>query len=274
MWIHLRNEEKEAELNLNFTLFFSVKGMDYKNILKQIIEFYNCSTEEVDDWFKAAFDDFEAVKHDPHMSAYRNKLDKSILQKNYEYFKKTYLPKEKTEKTKIDIILKKINDYKVPKNKPAGKVVVQQDDNTVVMSDGSLALIYNNMDDIFVEEQFGNLNNIDYAKKIVSTLVDNSKKGNYLGTIKFIDIKNISITGYVKYEGYIFDMKPLVKLLDKKETIEVSFNREFSRSSCALILTQRNFVESTTIAILAVNTKINPITDDDIIYDLESIVNP
>lgn len=257
MWVKLKNEKETAFMNINFTVFFSVKGLQHKEALKQMINSFGCSIEDVTSWFETAINEFNTKKVDFVLCGSPTLPE---LMKNYEYFKKTYLPKEK-----INPMVKKINAYK-PKfgvTSMLKKLVIQHDPNTIVMVDSSICLIYNKVGGVSIEEQYGT-GNLSYFKNAVSKLVNDSTIGEIREDVSLNELKNIASTGFIQIGDSFFDVTPVTKFLNNKEKITVTFNKTFGvKSQPAMIFTQKNFIESTTIVLSAISCRI---PDDAIIY--------
>ena len=259
MWIHLKNDKERATLNMNVAVFFGLHGLQHKEALKQIINFYGCSVEEVSTWFETSIEEFNN-KEVEYSGSYTGIPRLSELMRNYEYFKKTYLPKEK-----LSYVEKKINSYKSKFGfmNTLDKLVIQQDRNTVIMADSLIFFIYHSIEEISVKENYGT-GDLSYFKNLSSEIIVDSTKGESRGTMSFNELKNIACTGYIQIGNSYFDVAPVIKLLDKKEIIDVTYNDNIGRwSRKALIFTQNNFIESTTVIL---NPRKIQISEDTIIY--------
>lgn len=101
--LHLENKEKRAEINLDFVKFFSTKSeviiedlrkrnknLKHKDMIKNMIEVFNVSPSQINEWFKEAM----------------TEVDNDVIRKNYEDFRKKYLNE------KIDPFVEKMNKHK------------------------------------------------------------------------------------------------------------------------------------------------------------------
>lgn len=234
MWIHLKNEKEKATLNLNFTLFFSVAGLDHKKALKQIINFYGCSIDEVSLWFETAIEEFHEGNVRCNIAKGIPKLDK--LEANYEYFKKTFISTDKSAP-----IIRKIYEHK-PKfsfTDSLDKAILQYDNTTVVMIDSMIMLIYNNIYGATVKEQYNSEDKLP-IRNAISDIIEDIAESKTIDTVPFKKVKNIANAGYIQIENCYFDVQSVIKLLDSRMNILIGFNP----SRKTMILTQRNLTES------------------------------
>lgn len=239
--VNLENKEKRASLNLNFTAFFSVKGTDYRTMLKQMIDFYGCSIEEVNSWFEEALNNYEQGK------VLVKNSSRETLEKNYEYFKKTYLKDKVTSKSSI---ISKIENFKytsLDNAKDTLKKLYKLEDDLILMNTDKVILIYKGLGniDIGVEK----LKDDTIFKRDADNLVELVTTAKYLGTYQGRELKKISNVAYLEHNDKFFDIKCAFSIFDSKADIDVLWMDKLRYVSDLLILKQTNASGTITMVI-------------------------
>lgn len=248
MWIHLKNEEARATLNLNFTVFFSITGLEHKKALKQIVYFYGCSVKDIDDWFKIAIEEFHEDEVRCDIANGIPKLDKLIH--NYEYFKKTYITSELTTP-----IVKRIYKYEPKFNysDSLDKCIMQYDNNTIILADSMLFLMYDSIFNVSAKEQYA-IEDKQLMIDIASNIREAPIASGYIHIKPFNKLKDIADVGYLQVDDCFFDIKPALQFLDTKSKVLISSNIDFEgMPKNVIMLMQRNLVESVRILLSSIS---------------------
>lgn len=240
MILHLKNEEKQIEINLNFTSFFGKKHslssayqerkQNQKLLIKYLIEYFAPNREKgvqmVNDWFKQALTEMEG----------EDTVDGSwsVLNESYDCFRKNY------KLISIDTtppIIKKINSYKANK-----KDVVSR----ILLSDCLSALVTTN----FILYHYGDSRGLDIV--ISNNLIGGYEvifKNIYFDIInnfraqRDINLSELKIYDYLKANARCYDIKKYLKFFNSKEKIEISFIDSLNENIKSLIaLKQGNII--------------------------------
>ena len=220
MKIHLINENKRCEMNLDFTKFFSTKGekvngviisYDHKAMIRAIVETFEKGESYIEDLFKQALTE--------------NTSDKSILEKNYTLFKSMY--------KKEDSLIKKMNDFKI--KGLYHRLILN---NRSFLVSGHLFVIYDKTEGLKetnYEEGF-----IKTVNRIYEPIINKSVLISKLSVNK---LKKAVLLGHIQVNDKFYDFKKIFKYLNSKEEIEVrQFNNMLfiKQSDREILLTFNN----------------------------------
>lgn len=206
MKIHLINENRRCEMNLDFTKFFSTKGekvngvivsYDHRAMIRAIVETFEKGESYIEDLFK------QALREDISDEA------RAILEKNYTLFKTMY--------KKEDSLIKKMNDFKI--KGLYHRLILN---NRSFLVSGHLFVIYNKTEGLKetnYEEGF-----IKTVNRIYEPIID---KSIFVSKVSISKLKKATLLGHIQVNNNFYDFKKIFKYLNSKEEIEVRQFNDF-----------------------------------------------
>lgn len=219
MILHLKNEEKQIEINLNFTRFFGQKynlcsaytdrKQNQKLLIKYLIEYFAPNQEKgvqmVDSWFKQSLVELDGKDTDDGVW--------SVLNESYDCFRKNY---KLIAVDKTSPIIKKINSVKASKKDNVARVL---------LGDCLSSLITSN----FILYHYGDNRGLDIIiPKDIWEKYDSILKDTYFNIINNFraqtttTLSELKIYDFVEVKDKYYNIKNCLKFFNSKEKIEIS----------------------------------------------------
>lgn len=251
MMVHFLNKEKNTELNLDFTKFFSTKYQTWKDgketnkealkhnqMVKDLVETY-IGIDDANRYEKNPVDIVDMLFRESlqELEEYKNSIIKDnpyqILEKNYREFREKY-----HLDVKPDPVIKKMNGVKKTTNGRTVKKVKLGE--CASLTNGCFLVVYDKSDGLeeCIIESYGKKDWKDDDRehwknailKLYEPVVDNSE---YKLTTSYANLKLLN-DGFdstmkdhlIEVGDALYKLKDVIGYLDKKEPVEIWQNRD------------------------------------------------